>query len=136
MKSSWSEIEVGGHPCDLFEPAERNPHGFVLIYLHGVHLGRLVDKPAFIDQFEKHGLPVVAPITQRSWWTDIICTEFDPGITAEQHVLQNVLPFVEERFQAATPKVGLFGTSMGGQGALRLAYKHPDVFPVVAGISP
>lgn len=136
MKSSWSEIEVGGHPCDLFEPAERNPHGFVLIYLHGVHLGRLVDKPAFIDQFEKHGLPVVAPITQRSWWTDIICTEFDSGITAEQHLLQNVLPFVEERFQAATPKVGLFGTSMGGQGALRLAYKHPDVFPVVAGISP
>ena len=25
---------------------------------------------------------------------------------------------------------------MGGQGALRLAYKHPDLFPVVAAISP
>jgi S-formylglutathione hydrolase len=25
---------------------------------------------------------------------------------------------------------------MGGQGALRLAFKHPDLFPVVAGVSP
>jgi S-formylglutathione hydrolase len=30
----------------------------------------------------------------------------------------------------------LFGTSMGGQGALRLAFKHPDLFPTVAAIAP
>ena len=32
--------------------------------------------------------------------------------------------------------IGLFGTSMGGQGALRMAYKHPQLFPVVAAIAP
>lgn len=133
---SWRTDTIGGHPCDIFEPANRNPHNFVLLYLHGVHLGRLVDKSPFIAQFERYGLPVVAPMTQRSWWTDKICEEFDSHTTAEQHVLQNVLPYIESAFGAATPKVGLFGTSMGGQGALRLAYKHPDVFPVVAGISP
>jgi S-formylglutathione hydrolase len=32
--------------------------------------------------------------------------------------------------------VGLLGVSMGGQGALRLAFKHPELFPVVAAVAP
>jgi S-formylglutathione hydrolase FrmB len=47
-----------------------------------------------------------------------------------------VLPWIHERFGAATPQIGLLGTSMGGQGALRFAYKHPNTFPVAAAISP
>ena len=47
---SWQEETVGGHPCDVFEPSQRNPHNHALIYLHGVHLERLVDKQPFIDQ--------------------------------------------------------------------------------------
>src|SRR5690606_12435864 len=34
------------------------------------------------------------------------------------------------------PRIALLGTSMGGQGALRLAYQFPDTFPVCAAISP
>jgi pimeloyl-ACP methyl ester carboxylesterase len=132
----WSEIEIAGHPCDLFEPAQPNPHGYVLVYLHGVHLHRLIDKTEFCQQFQQHGLPVIAPMTRRSWWTDRICLEFDPELTAEQHLLRNVLPFVKERWGAEAPKIGLWGTSMGGQGALRLAYKYPGLFPVTAAISP
>ena len=136
MTSSWQEEYVAGHPCDVFEPAERNPNGYVLLYLHGVHLARLADQPIFTELFERHGLCVVAPITQRSWWTDRICLEFDPKITAQQHVMQNVLPFIASRFGTEPPQIGLFGTSMGGQGALQLAYRHPDTFPVVAALSP
>lgn len=132
----WTVETVAGHPCDVFEPAQRNPNNYVVIYLHGVHLGLLDDKPHFMQQFEQHGLVVVAPRTQRSWWLNRICPEFDPKLTAEDHVLQNVLPFVRERFQAEPPRIGLLGTSMGGQGALRFAYKYPDKFPVVAAISP
>jgi S-formylglutathione hydrolase FrmB len=133
---TWIEETVGGHPCDVFFPAERHKHGLVAIYLHGVHLNRLYDKRPFVEQFEKHGLAVVAPHTRRSWWTDRICQEFDPNISAQRHLLDNVLPFVESRFGASPPRIGLFGTSMGGQGALRLAYRFPDKFPVVVAISP
>lgn len=132
----WSEETVGGHPCDVFQPRQPHKHGYVVLYLHGVHLNRLREHPPFTDQFEKHGLAVVSPHTKRSWWTDKICLEFDPKITAEQHLLKNVLPFIESRFGAVPPKIGLLGSSMGGQGALRLAYKHPNLFPVVAAISP
>jgi pimeloyl-ACP methyl ester carboxylesterase len=132
----WSATTIAGHACDLFEPAQRSRHGFVVLYLHGVHLNRLADQPAFTDQFERYGLAAVCPATQRSWWTDRICHDFDPSITAEWHILDNVLPFIRERFGASPPQIALLGTSMGGQGALRFAYKHPNTFPIAAAISP
>ena len=133
---TWTEETVGGHICDVYEPAEPHPQGFTLLYLHGVHLNRLNDKASFIEQFDAHQLPVVAPRTQRSWWTDRVCEEFDSQLSAEQYVLQVVLPFIAERWSCEPPQIGLFGTSMGGQGALKFAYKYPRQFPVVAAISP
>jgi S-formylglutathione hydrolase FrmB len=133
---NWTVANVAGHPCDLFEPRQRNPHGYVVVYLHGVHLNKLLDKEAFVEQFEQYGLPVVCPNAGRSWWTDRICREFDTTISAEQYVLQRIVPFLAERFRAEAPRIALLGTSMGGQGALRLAYKYPHLFPVCAAISP
>ena len=127
---------MGGHLCDIFQPRKLNAHGSVIIYLHGVHLEKLDDKPAFVNQFERYGLPLISPIAQRSWWSNQICAEFDQSITAERHLLENVLPFVEQQFGSQPSSVGLLGTSMGGQGALRMAYKYPDLFPIVAAISP
>ncbi len=136
MPGTWTEELVGGHPCHLYEPPQRNKHNYVVMYLHGVHLGQLHEKPAFLDVLDRHGLPVVCPVTQRSWWADKICPEFDPEITAERHVLDNMLPFLKERYEAVPPQIALLGTSMGGQGALRLAFKHHETFPIVAAISP
>ncbi|MCS5631116.1 MAG: alpha/beta hydrolase-fold protein [Planctomycetota bacterium] len=132
----WSNIEVRGHQCEVFEPVTANADGPVVIYLHGVHLGRLQDKPVFTEQFEKHGLRVIGPRTQRSWWTDVICEEFDSQITAEQYLLEHILPFIEQQWGHNGQETALMGTSMGGQGALRFAYKYPNTFPIVAAISP
>ena len=136
ISGNWTEELIAGKPCDVFTPAQRHSQGYVVLYLHGVHLNRLHDKAPFMAAFEQHGLAVVSPITQRSWWTDKICPEFDSKLTAEQHVLRNVLPFIETRFGIVPPNIALLGTSMGGQGALRFAYKHPNKFPVSAAISP
>ena len=133
---NWSVEEVAGHPCDIFEPQVPNPHGYVVMYLHGVHQGRLNDKPEFVQRFEELGLPVIGPRTKRSWWSSRICPEFDANLSAEQHVLQNVLPYIAERWGCSPPRLALLGTSMGGQGALRFSYKYPDLFPIVAAISP
>lgn len=136
MAGQWTEAVVGGHPCDLFEPTQRDPRGFAVLYLHGVHLQRLRDHAPFTAALERHGLPCAAPLTQRSWWTDRLCPEFDPRVSAERHLLDRVLPWLEQHWNAAPPKLGLLGTSMGGQGALRFAYKYPQRFPVVAAIAP
>jgi pimeloyl-ACP methyl ester carboxylesterase len=136
LEGTWTTMEVAGHPCDIFEPPRPNEHGLVVLYLHGVHLTRLVDNRIFTAEFAQHRLPVIAPQTGRSWWTDKICPEFDPRITPERHVLDNVLPLIQQRWGAVPPRIALLGTSMGGQGALRFALKHPATFPVVAAISP
>ncbi len=133
---NWTVEQVGGHPCDVFEATQPNPHGYVVLYLHGVHQEKLNDKPAFVDLFEHYGLRVFSPVTRRSWWADRICQEFDPEISAEWHVLHGVLPYLRERWGVEPPRIALLGTSMGGQGALRFAYKFPNIFPVCAAISP
>ncbi len=119
----------------LSAPA-RHPERRVVVYLHGVHLNRLDDKPAFTRQFDRHGLIAVCPRAARSWWSDRICEEFDPQITAERYVVERLMPWIFEAFQAEPPAVALLGTSMGGQGALRFAFKHPRTFPIAVAISP
>jgi S-formylglutathione hydrolase len=135
-RDGWSSVEVAGKTCDMFEPVAANPHGFVVIYLHGVHGVRLIENQVFTAEFARHGLRVIAPLADRSWWADRVCAEFDAKLTAERHVLDNVLRFASEQWNAAPPRVALLGTGMGGQGALRLAFKHPSKFPVTAAISP
>jgi len=136
QSGKWTSVSVAGHVCHTYLPPEPGPHGYTVIYLHGVHLAQLHDKQPFLDQFDRHGLRVIAPVTQRSWWSDRICAEFDPQISAEQYVLDHVMTFIKEQWGCVPPQVGLLGTSMGGQGALRLAYKYPNRFPVAAAISP
>lgn len=132
----WSVVEVAGHPCELFEPPQPSPHGYVVMYLHGVHLANLSENAVYSRLFAEQGLRVMAPRTKRSWWTDKICAEFDPQITAERYVLDHVLPHIKQRWGAMPPQIALFGTSMGGQGALRFGFKHARLFPIVAAISP
>jgi S-formylglutathione hydrolase len=133
---AWTVTDLDGHAADIFEPTEPHPSGLVVIYLHGVHLARLDDKPVFTRLLGEHGLRVVGPRTGPTWWADRLSDAFDPRRTPERYVLDHVLPFIERQWGAAPPKIGLLGTSMGGQGALRFAFKHPTKFPAVAAIAP
>lgn len=135
-QNNWSTVAVAGHRCHIFEPSCPSEHPDVVIYLHGLHLHELRDQPEFGRQFNLHGLRVICPVTHRSWWTDRICQEFDATLTAERYVLDQVVPHIAARWNCQSPQIALLGTSMGGQGALRLSYKHPALFPVVAAISP
>jgi S-formylglutathione hydrolase FrmB len=132
----WNEIDVAGHVCRVFEPKLPDPHGFVVVYLHSKDSTPIGRHAAFVDQFERHGLRVIEPKSGPSWWTDRIWPEFDPQISAETYVLQQVVPYVAQRWNAVPPQLALLGIGMGGQGALRLAYKHPTEFPTVAAIAP
>jgi S-formylglutathione hydrolase FrmB len=133
---TWSNVNVSGHECRIFEPTTPTPHGNTVLYLH-CHLGAsLRGYPAFTREFDRHGLRVIEPVTGQSWWTDRVWAAFDPNISVEAYVLKHVLPYVAENWNARPPQLALLGVSMGGQGALRMAYKHPNVFPTVAAISP
>jgi pimeloyl-ACP methyl ester carboxylesterase len=130
----WSQVEIAGKTVEVFDPSGAPPR-FGVLHLHGVGLTTLRDKPAFTRLFDELRVACVCPHGQRSWWSDRVCAEFDPILTAEKHLLDNVLPYFRERWGFGEREVGLQGISMGGQGALRLGFKHPQRFPVVAGIA-
>ncbi len=134
MSGTWSTIDIAGKPADVYQPDLKRP-SFGILYLHGYGLETLRDNPACTRLFDELNLACVCPHGQRSWWVDRICPEFDAQLTPERHLIANMLPFFEQRWGLRPRAVGLLGVSMGGQGALRLAFRRPDLFPAVAGIS-
>jgi S-formylglutathione hydrolase len=135
MNGTWSQVEIAGKPADVYEPPGPNRPRFAILYLHGYTLETLRGQDAYVSLFNELNLVCVCPHGRHSWWADRVCPEFDPRLTAERHVLHNVRPYIGERWDLPDRAVGLLGISMGGQGALRLAFKYPDLFPVVAAVS-
>ena len=131
----WTMVEIGGKPADVWDPSTGSRPRFGVLHLHGVGLETLVDRPVFTHWLEELQLACVCPHGQRSWWGDRICPEFDDRLTPEKYLLEQVAPYFNHRWELPPRAIGLEGISMGGQGALRLAFKHPELFPVVAAIS-
>lgn len=134
-RPGWLLADVAGHACEIFVPTDPLP-GRATIYLHGVRERWLQEIAGLRDRIEESRLPVIAPRAGRSWWLDRIVPSFDPVLTPERYVVEHVVAEMQRRFGVSPPGIALVGTSMGGQGALRLAYRHPNTFPIAAAISP
>jgi S-formylglutathione hydrolase len=130
----WTTLPLGGKPADVFDPDGAKPR-FGVLFLHPVGQETLKQNAVYSQLLQAHRVGCVCPAGGYSWWADRICPDYDPTISAERYLLDQVVPFFKERWNLAPPGIALLGISMGGQGALRLAFKHPKTFPVVAGIS-
>jgi len=76
---------------------------------------------------------LVLPALGNSWYVD------SPAHGPVASVLvEDFVPFVEARHGGAKSRArrGVAGISMGGFGALRLAYHHPDAFAAAGALSP
>ena len=136
----WHTIDVAGHPCEMHAPSDPVA-GRAVVFLHGGGPpGRdppwLREVPGLRDLFEAARLPVLAPRAGHSWWIDRIVPAFDPVVTPERFVVDAVRGEIARRFGVTPPGLAVMGGHMGGQGALRLAYRHPHLFPVAAAIAP
>jgi S-formylglutathione hydrolase len=136
MNGTWSSIDLAGKAADVYTPPGGDRPRFGILYLHPFGLETLVGNTAFTRLFDELRLGCVCPHGGRCWWADRVCSEFDATVTPERYLLDRVLPWFQATWGLAPPAIGLLGISMGGQGALRLAFRHPHTFPVVAGISP
>ena len=54
----------------------------------------------------------------------------------ESYLLQELLPLVGQHLPIDTQRLGIFGHSMGGHGALTLALRHPGVFKSLSAFAP
>ena len=53
----------------------------------------------------------------------------------EDHIVQELVPWVDERYPTLPGRRAVCGKSSGGFGAMHLSMRHPEVFPAVGSIS-
>src|SRR5262245_28110438 len=122
---SWTAETVSGKAVDVYRPAGVAKPRFGVLFLHGTGGETLRERPAFTGLFDELNLPCASPMAGPCWWVDRLVPEFDARITPEQFLRESMLEFFRERFGLLPRSLGLLGISMGGQGALRLAFKYP-----------
>lgn len=102
----------------------------------------------------QHGIMLVAPDTSpRKTGIDGVTADWDFGEGAgfyldatapayarhfrmESYIVRELLPLLAANFDTVEGKVGVFGHSMGGHGALVLALRHPELFCSVSAFAP
>ena len=104
----------------------------VLYLLHGMsqddsQWSRLTRIERYVAELP---LIVVMPDGGRGYYTDAV-----HGLAYESHVMKDVIAFVDRFFPTVPERRGraIGGYSMGGHGAVKLAFKHPDCFSSVVG---
>lgn len=133
MLDHWARAAVGGRPADVFDPPHALP--FALLYLHALDGRTPATDAAFTAGLLRHRLRCVAPHGGPCWWADRVCPEFDPQLTPERYLLDAVVPWAEAAWRLGPRALAVAGTEMGGQGAVRLAFRHPERFPVAASLA-
>jgi pimeloyl-ACP methyl ester carboxylesterase len=129
----WQVLEVTGHPIALLEPPGGPPLG-ALIFLNDREGQPLRDDAAIAQLLGRHRLACFCLDAGPTWWSDRICPSFHPAHSAERWFIDDGLPAIERRWPIGPRMIALAGVGMGGQGALRLAFKHAERFPVVAAL--
>ncbi len=127
MNGTWTDLQLAGKRVEIYTPPVKPRFG--ALFLHPLGLETLRGRPVYSALLDQHQLACICPHGQRSWWVDRVCTEFDPVLTPEKHLLENIVPLFRHQWNLMPRSIGIFGISMGGHGALRLAFKHPQRSP-------
>lgn len=106
----------------------------VLYLLHGWggHYDSWLTRSSLRRYAAAHRLVVVTPEGGQGWYTDA-----PDGEPYESHLLREIVPDVDSRFRTINERRGrgVAGYSMGGYGALKLAFRHPEVFAFAGSTS-
>lgn len=136
LRDRWTIERVSDRDVEVFVPDGDGPLTGVVLYLHGHGGVGLRTSAAYTRLLHEHRLAAAGPDGGRSWWLDFHSPEFPEGVTPQQWLRSELIPWIEDQFALSPPQIALLGVSMGGQGVLQLAYRHARQFPVVAAVSP
>ncbi len=82
----------------------------------------------------KYGFIIVCPDGQDSWYFD---SPIDPSYQFETYVSQELRNYIESNYRTINDRKhrAITGLSMGGHGALWLAWRHPDIYGMCGSMS-
>jgi S-formylglutathione hydrolase len=128
----------------------------VLVYLAGLTCTEetFMTKAGAQRYAAQHGIMLVAPDTSprntgiagvtadwdfgegAGFYLDAATPAYARHFRMESYIVRELLPLLAANFDTVAGKVGLFGHSMGGHGALVLALRHPELFCSVSAFAP
>ncbi len=122
--------------------AQRPPRRYPVLYLlHGLgdNEGTLFNSGGWtlLDDLRKQhkmgDFLIVSPEGKRSFYVN----SADGAVRYSDFFLQEFLPYIERSYRVASGRVGraISGISMGGYGALRFAFAHPELFSAASAQS-
>jgi arylsulfatase len=109
----------------------------VMYWLHGTGggLGGVPELAARFDSAIEAGkTPPMLVVFANGLATSMWCDSKDGSVPMETVVVKELVPHVDAAFRTIASREGRLveGFSMGGYGAARLGFKHPDVFGAVS----
>ncbi len=90
--------------------------------------------PAIKQDADAFGFIIVCPDGDRSWYYD---SPVDAAFRYDRFVSHELVSWIDQHYKTRKDRLarGITGLSMGGHGALFLAFKHQDVFGVAGSMS-
>lgn len=115
-----------------------NAQALPVVYLLHGYSGNYSDWVSKAKGFEKavdlYQIIIVCPDGNNSWYWD---SPVDSNYKYETYVSKELVSWIDGKYKTIKDKKGrgITGLSMGGHGALYLAFKHQDVFGVAGSMS-
>ena len=123
-------------PSDYATAEARTIRYPVLYLLHGLggHYTDWVERTRLKEYATLYRFLIVTPEGNNGWYSDSAGV---PGNKYESYILQELIPDVQRRYRAIETRDGraVAGLSMGGYGALKFGFKHPEMFAFAASLS-
>lgn len=113
---------------DNYDDAAALPVVYLLHGYGGNYANWVNQVPAIKAMADQYGLIIVCPDGGfGSWYWD---SPIDPAFQYETYVAKELVAWVDEHYKTIPERWGraITGLSMGGHGALYLAFRHQDVF--------
>ncbi|MBX3462193.1 MAG: hypothetical protein KF830_03405 [Planctomycetes bacterium] len=131
--------EVAYHvllPPDYLDGAARHP---VLYWLHGSGGGGAGVGPLarrFLAAMRAGAMPACLVVFPNGLPNGMWCDSVDGRTPVETVLVGEIVPRIDRLFRTAATREGrlLEGFSMGGYGALRLAFAHPELFAAASSL--
>ena len=141
----------------VYQPPQAKHHAVpVLFYLAGLTCNEetFMIKAGAQRFAAQHGIMLVAPDTSprntgvagatadwdfgegAGFYLDATQAPWQQHFQMETYITQELRGLIVDRFPARADRIGVFGHSMGGHGALVLALRHPDIFCSVSAFAP
>lgn len=105
-------------------------HGYM-----GNYANWIKDFPVIAEYADRYGLMIVCPDGNRSGW--YFDSPIDTSFRYETYITQELIPWVDAHYLTLKTVRGraIAGMSMGGYGALYIAFKHPELFGAAGSMS-